>query len=267
VAAVPAPKPLSSEFSDPLARVAQRLGYIASRVLWFDEVGSTNDVAVALAERGEVEGTVVVADEQVAGRGRLGRTWASPAGAGLYMSVILRPPPATHLLTLAAGVGVANGVQRATGLVVELKWPNDLYVGTRKLAGILAEGGASAGSPPFVVVGIGINVLSAAYPTDVASRATSVEAELGRPVERGPLLAEVLAGFAESYSNLVNGRSGLVLHAWRSRARRLLGRPVQWEEGRQVLSGVARDIDDTGALVVETEAGVRRVIAGEVRWR
>lgn len=170
------------------------------------------------------------------------------------------------LLTLAAGVGTANGLETATGLTVELKWPNDLYVGARKLAGILAEGGTSTGDRPFVVVGVGINVLRAAYPPEVAGRATSVEVELGRFVERGRIFADVLTGLAESYAELARGGSAQVLTTWRGRASRMPGRAVEWDEAGQVRRGVARDIDDTGALVIETASGVRRVIAGEVRW-
>ena len=240
---------------------------MARRVLWFDEVGSTNDVAVLLAERGESEGTVVAADTQTAGRGRLGRSWSSPIGAGVYFSVILRPPTRVPLLTLAAGVAVAQGLQAATGLTPDLKWPNDVYVGNRKLAGILAEGGTSKGSIPFVVLGIGINVLAVTLPSELASRATSVEAELGRSVERELVFAHVLVALAERYGELCAGQSARLHRAWRDRAGRMLDRTVEWDDRGTRRSGVARDIDQDGALIVESASGTQRIIAGEVTWR
>jgi BirA family biotin operon repressor/biotin-[acetyl-CoA-carboxylase] ligase len=263
---MPEPTPLPLDFAAGLAQAAPRLGAFASRTIWYDEVASTNDIAARLAEQGEREGTVILADVQRAGRGRLGRRWASPSGAGLYLSLILRPP-SPFLLTLAAGVGIADGLERATGLVIALKWPNDLYIGPKKVAGILAEGGAMEHGRSAVVLGVGINLRTAVYPPDVADRATSIEAELGRPIERSLVLTETLAGMHASYEALLARRSAEVLAAWRTRAKRWLGRPVQFHEmGREVL-GTARDVDDTGALLVDTATGVHRVIAGEVLWQ
>ena len=135
---------LPDDLATALAMAGDRPGIFGRRVLWYAEVGSTNDVAAALADRGEPEGTVVVADAQSAGRGRHGRAWASPPGAGLYMSTLTRPAAhAVGLLTIAAGVAIAEGIQAATGLQPQLKWPNDIYMDGRKLAGILAEAGTS----------------------------------------------------------------------------------------------------------------------------
>src|SRR5688572_10025149 len=128
---------------EALLAAAERIGPMEGRITWLPEATSTNDLAKLMAERGADEGSVIVADVQTAGRGRLGRSWSSPAGAGLYASVIFRP--AMHvapLLTMAAGVALAEGIGSATGLDVQLKWPNDLYAGGRKLGGILAEGAA-----------------------------------------------------------------------------------------------------------------------------
>src|SRR5690242_19863216 len=178
------------ELAPALAAAAGRLGPFEARIRFMPSVGSTNDVAAALAQAGAGEGTTIVAEHQTAGRGRRGRTWFSPPGAGLYVSVVLRPgdsdslTPAVTLLTLAAGVALAEGVRAATGLPVGIKWPNDLVVERRKLAGILAE---AVGSPGVsaIILGFGINIRPAAYPPEIASRATSLESELGRPVERG----------------------------------------------------------------------------------
>ncbi len=152
-----------------------------------------------MAETGVPEGWTVGAERQSAGRGRHGRAWVSPPGAGIYVSIVLRPPAhAVALLTLAAGVAVAEAIQAVSGADARVKWPNDVYLGatpaTGKVAGILAEGGVSGTRVDHVVVGIGINVQPAALPPDVARRATSIEGELGRHADRGEVFAEVCAG-------------------------------------------------------------------------
>ena len=258
----PSPRALPEELQSALARAAGRLGPFARTILWYPEVGSTNDVANALAERGADEGVVVIADHQTAGRGRLGRTWASPPGAGLYVSAVLRPSPrAAGLLTIAAGVAVAQAVSTATGLDVQLKWPNDVHVGGRKVAGILAEG-----APRHVVLGMGINVLPSAYPPEVARLATSLEAELGRHVDRGLLLAECLAALAERYRELNQNGARSVVDAWRTRASSMLGRRVEWDASGRSRVGLTENIDEDGALVVRSGSGLVRIRSGEVRW-
>jgi BirA family biotin operon repressor/biotin-[acetyl-CoA-carboxylase] ligase len=234
---------------------------------WHDTITSTNDVASLRAEQGAAEGTTVVAGEQTAGRGRQGRAWASPPGSGLYVSIVLRPATdVAPLITIAAGVAIAHGIAAATGLVCALKWPNDVYVGTRKLAGILAEGAATSSAIAHVVLGFGINLRPAAWPPDVAARATSIELELGRAVDRGLVFAECLAAFASRYDDLKHGRGEEVVAAWRASARPLLNRAVEWTGPHGVEQGVARDIDSSGALIVRVASGVSRVISGEVRW-
>jgi BirA family biotin operon repressor/biotin-[acetyl-CoA-carboxylase] ligase len=258
---------LPSEFADPIVRAGSRLGRFGNHILWYAEVSSTNDVAAVLAERGAEEGTVVIADMQTAGRGRHGRAWASPVGAGLYLSAVLRPrETALPLLTLATGLAVAEAVHAATGLDPSVKWPNDIYLGARKVAGILAEAGSSAAVIQHVVLGIGINVGAAAYPPDVAARATSLESELGRMVDRGLLAAECLAALAARYGSLQQGDTAVVIDAWRQRAASTFGRTVEWETEGICHRGVAEGIDGDGALLVRTESGPERVISGQVRW-
>jgi BirA family biotin operon repressor/biotin-[acetyl-CoA-carboxylase] ligase len=259
----PDPITLPEEFANALALVRGRLGVFAHRILWYPEVGSTNDIASVLAERGGDEGLVVIADRQTAGRGRLGRSWVSPAGAGIYVSVVLRPPSTSvPLLTIAAGVAIADGIASATGLSTHLKWPNDVQVAAgRKLAGILAERAIS-----HVVLGIGINVQPAAYPADISTRATSIESELGRPVDRGLVLAECLAALASRYGELVTGNGRVVTDAWRGRAAPLLGRRVEWESAGGRHTGLAENIDDDGALIVTGAGGTLKITSGEVRW-
>jgi BirA family biotin operon repressor/biotin-[acetyl-CoA-carboxylase] ligase len=258
----PDPISLPEEFATAVALARERLGLFAHQILWYPEVGSTNDIAAALADRGANEGAIVIADRQTAGRGRLGRSWASPAGAGIYASIVLRPPATVGtLLTIAAGVAVAEGIASATGLSPHVKWPNDVHVSGRKLAGILAEGAVS-----HIVLGIGINVQPAAYPPDIATRATSIEAELGHAVDRGLVLAECLARLASRYRELQDGRGRNVVDAWRSRAAPTLGRHVEWELAGKRQTGLAQNIDDDGALIVKVGSGTQKIRSGEVRW-
>ncbi len=257
---------LPDDVGEALARAGERLGPFQHRVAWHEEVGSTNDLATSAAGGGAPEGTVVAANAQSAGRGRLGRSWASPPGAGLYVSVVLRPlPHALPLLTIAAGVAVAEGVEAASGLSACVKWPNDVYAGARKLAGILAEAGSSPAGD-HVVIGFGINLRPAAFPPDVAARATSIEGELGRTVDRGLVLAECLAALADRYRLLQAGARDAVIAAWRSRAAQHLGRPVEWDAEHGARRGIAHDIDARGALLVRVGDRTVRVISGEVRW-
>ena len=264
---------------DALASV--RLGRLGSTILYYPAIGSTNDAAADFVAKPspedvalrDCEGLVVVADEQTAGRGRRGRAWFSPPGSGLYVSVVLTPgragvdpARATSLLTLAAGVAMAEAVEAATGLSVDLKWPNDLYVGRRKLAGILAEGPAAGSVVEFIILGYGINVGPAAYPPELADRATSLESELGRSIDRHQLFAETLAALSRRYEDLLGGTFDAILDAWRRRAPSAVGARVQWttSSGRQ--SGITDGIDEEGALLVRAGDRIERIVAGELAW-
>jgi BirA family biotin operon repressor/biotin-[acetyl-CoA-carboxylase] ligase len=177
--------------------------------------------------------------------------------------------PAAHavsLLTIAAGVALADGIQAATGLQPQLKWPNDVYIGGRKLAGILAEAGTSKSGVQHVVLGCGINLMPAAYPPEIAARATSIESELGRPIDRGMLLVECLLALNVRYRDLQSRANAAVIARWRDRAASTLGRRVEWDVAGVTRHGVAEDIDETGALLVRDGTARARVISGEVRW-
>jgi BirA family biotin operon repressor/biotin-[acetyl-CoA-carboxylase] ligase len=268
---------LPPEFADALACRAGRLGRLAVRVMWYDTVSSTNDVADQLACEGAEHGTVVVADCQETGRGRMGRTWHSPPGSGLYVSVVLRPEeflgpggpgslPAAARVTLTAGVAVADALRAVTAVPVTIKWPNDLVIGRRKVCGILAEGAATGGTLRHVILGFGVNVLAAAYPSDIADRATSIESEIGRAVDRPAVFAESLACLAERLRQLSTGGFDRVLDAWRALSPSSVGTRVEISAQAGWVEAVTAGVDPDGALVVQTEGSLRRVIAGEVRW-
>ena len=258
---------------DALARSAARLGPFGHRMHWLETTSSTNDVAAHLAELGANEGTIVAADAQTAGRGRLGRSWFSPPGAGLYVSIVLRPSGdlsktvnPSALLTLASGVAIAEGVAASTGLPVEIKWPNDVMIGKRKLAGILAEATAQAGSLQQVILGFGLNLHPAAFPPELADRVTSIEAETSRPADRAQIVVEILAAFAARYADLRGGRFDAILSAWRRLAPSLASALVEWDVPGGVVRGRAEGIDDAGRLLVRVDGRLERLIAGEVRW-
>ncbi|MDR1990367.1 MAG: biotin--[acetyl-CoA-carboxylase] ligase [Acidobacteriaceae bacterium] len=275
IASFPGALPLPDDLAEAWHRVTPQRHLLGSSTLYFETTGSTNDVAAHVAASGACEGLVVVAASQTNGRGRRGRRWFSPPGAGLYVSVVMMPSRAAHapdratsLLTITAGVALAEGVERATGLGADIKWPNDLLVGRRKLAGILAEGVSAPGHPSLqaVVLGYGINVQGASYPPELADRVTALETELGRPVDRGVLFAETLAALDRRYRDLVGGAYDAILDAWRRRAPGSRQARVNWDAPSGLRHGTTVDIDASGALIVQTEQGLEHLTAGEVRW-
>jgi BirA family biotin operon repressor/biotin-[acetyl-CoA-carboxylase] ligase len=242
---------------------------LGTSVTYFPTIESTNDAAASLSE-----GAVVFADEQTAGRGRRGHTWYSPPGSGLYVSIVLTPsqsidpPRAMSLTTIAAGVALADGIESAVGVRVRLKWPNDLYLGMRKLGGILAEASGRRGSDPrveAVVVGYGINVRESSYPSELRDRATSLESELGRVPSRPHVLAETLAALSARYDDLLAGRFDAILNGWRARAN-AAGAVVEWDGPQERRSGRVVDIDDDGALLVKSGCAIERIVSGQVTW-
>lgn len=259
-----APAPLPPDLGAALACARSRLGIFGANVLFYPETVSTNDAAAAIG----VEGTLVLAGRQTAGRGRRGHTWFSPPGTGIYASVVLRPSRAridparaTLLLTIAAGVALADGIEASTGLRADLKWPNDLYASRRKLGGILAEASTDA-----VVLGYGVNVNAEAYPADIADRATSLEVELGRPVDSSTVIVETVAALARRYDDLIEGRYDAILDAWRGRAPDARGATVTWSTPGRTHVGTTAGIDDHGALLVQVGERVDRIVGGEVTW-
>jgi BirA family transcriptional regulator, biotin operon repressor / biotin---[acetyl-CoA-carboxylase] ligase len=272
----------------------QALGPFGAQGRWHAQVGSTNDEAARWAAEGAPEGAFVVADEQTAGRGRRGRTWTSPPGAGLYLSVVFRPDPAaglsvsndpaTMLLTMMAGVAAAQALRRATGVPVTLKWPNDVMVESggvgredatdrrvggrrwRKLAGILAEATTSGNVLQFMIVGIGVNLRSADWPPEVAARATSLEAMTGRLVDRDVVLVALLESLAEQRQRLLAGGGDALLDEWRALSPSSRGHGVQWAAPEGPRTAVTAGIDAEGALLVETASGGDRIVAGELIW-
>ena len=243
---------------------------LAPEIVHRDVVDSTNRLAAELARKGAAEGTAVVAEQQSAGRGRLGRSWVSPAGVNLYLSVVLRPvlpPTEVPRLTLVAAVALAEAVGDTVDLPPEIKWPNDLLIGGRKVAGILTELEAEADRVRFVVLGIGVNLNARAadFPPELRRKASSLLLASGRRVDRAAFAGRLLTRLDRAYDRLMT-RGFAALRPDYERFHVLPGRRVV-VEGNPRVEGVVLGIDDDGALRIETAEGVVRVVAGEVTLR
>jgi BirA family biotin operon repressor/biotin-[acetyl-CoA-carboxylase] ligase len=241
-------------------------GWLGHRRVELATCTSTSDVALAEARAGAAHGTVVVADSQTAGRGRLGRRWASPPGRHLYLSIVLRgpltarPPAERAVVTLALGVGVVDAVRAAGAAAAALKWPNDVLVDRRKLAGILCETTGDA-----IVAGIGVNLggVPDELPPEVAGRATTLEAVLGAPVDRAAFPVSLLAAVEPWLDRFTADGPAPIIEAWQARMAPDLR--LGWEKGGRTVAGRADGLDPDGALrLVADDGEVHRVLAGDV---
>jgi BirA family transcriptional regulator, biotin operon repressor / biotin---[acetyl-CoA-carboxylase] ligase len=238
-----------------------------SDVRFFDQIGSTNSELMAEARLGGSEGMVAVTDSQTAGRGRLGRMWSARPGTSLLVSVLLRPQMSVNrlgLVVMTAALAAADGVARVAGFRPGLKWPNDLVVADRKLAGVLAESAPGGGDVP-VVVGIGLNVSAGAFPPELAGAATTCEDEAGRPVDRAELLVAFLEALETRYAGLFSaGGSEQALADYRADSA-TLGRRVRVELANGAVEGLASQIAWNGQLVVvDDDGGHVAVHSGDV---
>ena len=240
---------------------------LVPKILRFDSLPSTNLEAARLALEGAAEGVCVVAGEQTAGRGRLQRQWISPKGAGLYFSVVLRPridQSSWPLITLAAAVAVHDALLEAYGLKTDIKWPNDILSGSRKLCGILAETvDTTAGRA--LVLGIGINLSSSAFPPDVREIATSVHLETGKVPNLEIIMRSLIIAFERQYETLQSHGGEDILGEWSIRSSYASGKRIRVANGQEVFEGMTRGLESDGALRVETDEGeVRIVRTGDV---
>ena len=235
------------------------------KVLRYESLPSTNTELARLASEGAAEGLAVLADEQTAGRGRLQRAWSSRKGAGLYFSILLRPAiPQNHwpLITFMAALAVGDALSEACGLRTDIKWPNDLLSGERKICGILAEAIDTAAGRA-VIVGIGINLTQNAFPVELANRATSVAEATGRQPEREMILAALLQSLSRWYAVL--DKPEQITAAWSSRSSYAEGKLVQVSNGDETWQGSTCGIEPDGALRLRNASGEIKVIrAGDV---
>ena len=238
------------------------------KILRYESLPSTNNEVARLAAQGAEEGLAVVADEQTAGRGRMQRTWVSPEGAGLYFSILLRPEiPMDRwpLVTFMAAVAVAEALQESCSLACDIKWPNDLLAGERKICGILAEV-IDTDSHKAIVLGIGINLTSQAFPEELAGRAISVGEATGRRPDREAILKELVQALARWYVVLHDEEGpGRMLASWASRSSYADGKFVKVMNGDEAVMGVTRGLEPDGALRLESPTGAITIVrAGDV---
>lgn len=235
----------------------------------FAETTSTNDVVEKLARDGVAEGIVVFAESQTKGRGRLGRAWLSPAGQGLWCSVLLRPrlaPQAATQLTVITAVAVARAIEKHTGLRPGIKWPNDIVFGDRKAAGILLELGAELDHIRHVILGIGldVNLRSADLPEELRDVVTSLSEQAGEPIDRPGLATALIQELDTVYTRFLAGDFHELSDEWMRRCV-TLGRRVTLHVGDRIVAGRAEALDDEGALLLRTEHGrLERVVGGDV---
>jgi BirA family biotin operon repressor/biotin-[acetyl-CoA-carboxylase] ligase len=244
---------------------------IGRQLVCLDETVSTNSDAFRLAETGADEGTTVIADAQSGGKGRRGRAWSSPTGVNLYCSVILRPSIMPHeapQLTFLSAVAVARAIEVTTALKPEIKWPNDVLINGRKVAGLLNEMSAETDGINFVILGIGVNLnmTSDLFPADLRTPSTSILLSQGFPINRARFAAVMLGELDHLYSDFIQHGFGPVRDEWQQRCN-AKGREVVVSEGNvETVRGMFHGIDGDGALLVRfPEGAVERILSGDVR--
>lgn len=238
---------------------------IGKSIFCFDQIDSTNEEAKRRAVSDAPDGSLFVADQQLGGKGRLGRAWASPAGTGLWFSILLRAgmlPARVTGLTLLAGLAVCRAVRAFTGCEARIKWPNDIVIGSKKVCGILTELSAEIDRVNYVVVGIGVNVNTPSFPEELRKKATSLLLETGAPVSRTGLLREILRRFEEILAQ--EKRDGAALLEEYRRRCVSLNRKVGFTREGRALEGVATGIASGGELIVSCEGKEILVSSGEV---
>jgi BirA family biotin operon repressor/biotin-[acetyl-CoA-carboxylase] ligase len=242
---------------------------IGKKIHVFGELDSTNSEAYRMAQGGGEEGEVVIADRQLRGRGRLGRRWLSPPGVNLYVSIILRPPILLRnapLITLMAAVATAKATKGISGIQPRIKWPNDLLINNKKVAGLLNEMKGKADKVEFVVLGIGINVNMTLemIPEEMGSTATSLREELGYDISRVEFLSALLREVEREYQVFLTGEPGRILRQWEEFSQ-IVGKLIETRFFNEVIRGRVKGIDSNGSLLFSTPDGSeRRIIAGDI---
>jgi BirA family transcriptional regulator, biotin operon repressor / biotin---[acetyl-CoA-carboxylase] ligase len=244
----------------------QTQGELWKELMVYDSVESTNDLAMSLAASGIIaSGTVIIADRQTKGKGRLGRTWESPAGLNIYLSIVIQPelePKNVTMLTIVTAVAGAAALRKTCNVPVSIKWPNDLVIADKKIGGILTEVRADPDRINLAVIGIGINVnmTDKDFPEEIRYSATSVKQETGTVFSRNEIIIQLLREFEYWYGLLITGGRVPLLDAWK-KSSSTLGRKVKATIGETSISGIAEDIDDNGMLILKIQSGEKITIS------
>lgn len=255
----------------PVVLTGLRSGVMGRRVFAYKSIGSTNDSAKRLAESDSPEGTMVIAEKQTKGRGRLGRSWHSPQNKGLYFSLILRPRLAVEkmsALSLVAALSISRVIENLTELEPRIKWPNDCLVGGKKVAGILIDISAELGRISYAVLGVGLNINMTArdFSTEIRKKATSLAIETGKKLDRNEFLREFLLEFEKSYRKFCRYGLSSVASELVKRSS-VIGREIEFKLDGKKFTGIALGYDEVGGLRVKTKDGVKVLTAGEVTLR
>jgi len=243
------------------------LSFLGGRIYYYSCIDSTNTEAKKLAQQGAPHGTLVIAEEQTGGKGRLGRFWASQKGTGIWVSAILKPqlmPFEAPKLTILTAVAVAEAIRYRTGISAGIKWPNDILIEGKKVCGILMEMSAELDAVNFVVIGTGINVNNDFFPEEIKHKAISLKMAKGGKVNRTDIIAGFLERLEYNYETAMLQGFDAVFKKWRTLCCNL-GKPVEIIAGNRSFTGIAMDIDEHGALMVKKDDGkVERVLSGDV---
>ncbi len=245
--------------------------WAGQNLIYLEQVDSTNNYVKRLAEDGAPHGTLAVADFQTGGKGRRGRTWVTAPGTTIAMSILVRPqirPEKVSMLTLVTGMAAARAVQEVTGLDIKIKWPNDLVLNGKKLSGTLTELSTDLDGVHYVVIGTGINANIRAFPEEISAIATSLQMELGRPVDRGAIICACMEIFEKYYERFMETQDMSLLLEEYEKLLANKDREVRVLEPGNEHNGIARGIDANGQLLVERADGqIEKVYAGEVSVR
>lgn len=237
-----------------------------NKIYTFETIDSTNNCGKVLASVGATEGIVVIAEEQTAGKGRLGRTWQANPGENLTFSLLLRPrvsPDTLNLLPLYIAVAVAEAIERVSSLKVECKWPNDLLVNNKKIGGILIEGSVKENIVEHVVIGLGINVNQTQFSGDFKTKATSLRLESRQQVDRTKLFREIISSLETQYKNYARTAFRSVIPLWEKRST-MLNKSILVSQSGNVFSGTVKGLSPEGGLVLETNGSTKILFAGDV---
>jgi BirA family biotin operon repressor/biotin-[acetyl-CoA-carboxylase] ligase len=239
---------------------------IGRKIHYFKEINSTNLYAKKLVHEGAQEGTVVVADIQLSGRGRKDRNWSSPSG-GLWFSIVLYPqlpPEKGMIVTMAASVAVAQAIKEITGLNPNIKWPNDILLNKKKVCGVLTELDAEMDRINYSIIGIGINVNNE-IEEDLKDIAISLKSIIGYKISRVKLLQSILKFLDENYEKLASKDKKIIREIWLSFAN-IIGRKIQVNDEKEKISGIVIDVDDSGCLILDNDKGQVRIVSGDITF-
>ena len=245
--------------------------WAGKEIHYFDRTDSTNIQARLAGEAGASHGTLAVAEIQDGGRGRRGRNWISPAGVGVWMSLLLRPeisPVSASMLTLVMALAAQKGIKEATGIESQIKWPNDLVLNKKKICGILTEMGTNGVKINYVLIGVGINVNLKEFPEEMQDKATSLILESGQEYDRNQVISQVMKYFEINYEKFVQTCDFTHLLEDYHKILANLNQPVRVLDGSKSFEGICRGIDEKGELLVEKQdKEITKVSAGEVSVR